>query len=129
MTKGITNRIKMQELVDILEPCSFDEITYDRCKELFKAYNLQGLQDVEDGLKDLFLDDYTFTLYKISDEEGRESTPRGFRINDTIGISSYVEVYIPLQEDDTRIEILAEGNIEKHNANSELWLNISFYVA
>ena len=68
-TLQIGERITIAKLIEKLQTVEFDELTYEKYQELFTGHNLQGLQDVKFGLKDLFIDDYVFTVYQLSDEK------------------------------------------------------------
>ena len=69
-TLQISERITIAKLIEKLQTVQFDKLTYKKYQELFTGHDLQGLQDVKSGLKDLFIDDYIFTVYQPSDNKG-----------------------------------------------------------
>ena len=112
-TLQIGERITIAKLIEKLQTVQFDELTYEKYQELFTGHNLQGLQDGKFGLKDLFIDDYIFTVYQLSDEESMGV--HGFKLNNTLGLSKDVEVWLPSDNNGSN-DIQADGII-KHVDN------------
>lgn len=131
MTKGITNRITIQEFVNALNKLDFDDVTVDNLQKLLPTAKIDFVNKVEDGMTDISIDDYTFTIHKM---DGKPYPIAwlliGYPPNKPYLLSNYVEVYLPTQEDDntTYGEIQAEGYIETHNAGEDLWLKLEFHV-
>ena len=118
----IGERITIAKLIEKLQTVQFDELTYEKYQELFKGYNLQGLQDVKFGLKDLFIDDYIFTVYQLSDKES--IGVRGFKLNNTLGLSKDVEVWLPSDNNGSN-DIQADGTIKQVGMSFYLLVNYS----
>ena len=118
----IGERITIAKLIEKLQTVQFDELTYEKYQELFKGYNLQGLQDVKFGLKDLFIDDYIFTVYQLSDKES--IGVRGFKLNNTLGLSKDVEVWLPSDNNGSN-DIQADGTIKQIGMSFYLLVNYS----
>ena len=110
MTLQVGERITIAKLIEKLQTVEFDELTYEKYQELFTGHNLQGLQDVKFGLKDLFIDDYIFTVYQLSDEESMGV--HGFKLNNTLGLSKDVEVWLPSDNNGSN-DIQADGIIKQ----------------
>lgn len=123
MTLQLGERITIAKLIEKLQTVQFNELTYEKCQELFINYNLQGLSDITFNLKDLFIDDYVFSIYKLSDEEYMGLS--GFRINNTLGLVKYVEVWLPSDNKGSN-DIQAEGII-KHQ-NSLFYLEVTYTI-
>lgn len=123
MTLQLGERIMIAKLIEKLQTVQFDELTYEKCKELFVDYNLQGLSDITFNLKDLFIDDYVFSIYGLSDEEYMGLS--GFRINSTLGLVKYVEVWLPSDNNGSN-DIQAEGII-KHQ-DSLFYLEVNYTI-
>lgn len=122
-TLQVGERITIAELIEKLQTVQFDELTYEKYQELFKGHNLQGLQDVKFGLKDLFIDDYIFTVYQLSDEESMGV--HGFNLNNTLGLSKDVEVYLP-SDNNGSYDIQADGTIKQ--VDNSFYLNVNYSV-
>ena len=118
----IGERITITKLIEKLQTVQFDELTYEKYQELFKGYNLQGLQDIKFGLKDLFIDDYIFTVYQLSDEESMGV--HGFKLNNTLGLSKDVEVWLPSDSNGSN-DIQADGTIKQVGMSFYLLVNYS----
>ena len=121
-TLKIGERITMAKLVEKLQTVQFDELTYEKYQELFIGHNLQGLQDVRFGLKDLFIDDYIFTVYQLTDKENMGT--HGFNLNNTLGLSKDVEVYLPSDSIGSN-DIQADGTIKQVDNSFHLDVNYS----
>ena len=119
-TLKIGERITMAKLVEKLQTVQFDELTYEKYQELFIGHNLQGLQDVRFGLKDLFIDDYIFTVYQLTDKENMGT--HGFNLNNTLGLSKDVEVYLPSDSIGSN-DIQADGTIKQVDNSFHLDVN------
>ena len=131
MTKGITNRIKMQELVNALNQLDFEEVTTENLQKLLPLAKIDFVNKVEEGMTDISIDDYVFTIHKDEHNYPKEWILIGNPPTKPYLLSDYVEVYLPMQEDDDGIygcERQVEGYIRKHNADQNLWLKIEFYV-
>lgn len=123
MTLQIGERITISKLIEKLQTVKFDELTYEKYQELFIGHNLQGLQDVKFGLKDLFIDDYVFTVYQLSDEESMGT--HGFNLNNTLGLSKVVEIWLPFDNNDS-YEIQADGIIKQ--VDNFFYLDVNYSV-
>ena len=121
-TLQIGERITIAKLIEKLRTVQFDELTYEKYQELFRGHNLQGLQDVKFGLKDLFIDDYIFTVYQLSDEESMGV--HGFKLNNTLGLSKDVEVWLPSDNNGSN-DIQADGTIKQVGMSFYLLVNYS----
>ena len=132
MTKGITNRIKIQEFINALNKLTFEEVTVENLQKLLPTADIDFVNKVEEGITDISIDDYIFTIHK------KENHPQpiewvliGANTDHPYFLSDYVEVYLPTQEDDEGdygYEMQAEGYIKLHNAGNDFWLRIEFYV-
>ena len=119
----IGERITIAKLIEKLQTVQFDELTYEKYQELFNGYNLQGLQDAKFGLKDLFIDDYIFTVYQLSDKES--TGVHGFKLNNTLGLSKDVEVWLPSDNNGSN-DIQADGTIKQ--VDNLFYLKVSYTV-
>ena len=122
-TLKIGERITIAKLVEKLQTVQFDELTYEKYQELFIGHNLQGLQDVKFGLKDLFIDDYIFTVYQLTDKENMGI--HGFNLNNTLGLSKDVEVYLPSDSIGSN-DIQADGTIKQ--VDNSFYLDVNYSV-
>ena len=89
MTKSCGDRIFIGEFIKILEKVNFNELTEEKCKELFVNHDFQWLNKFDDTSKDIAIDDYVFTVHLMSDDEViskfyRNYNCNGFRINDMV---------------------------------------------
>lgn len=110
-TLQIGERITIAKLIEKLQTVQFNELTYEKCQELFIGHNLQGLQGKNlFGLKDIFIDDYVFTIYQLSD--GEDMGVHGFNLNNTLGLSKDVEVWLPSDINGSN-DIQADGTIKQ----------------
>ena len=123
MTLQIGERITISKLIEKLQTVQFDELTYEKCEELFINYNFQGLSDIKFDLKDLFIDDYVFSIYRLSDEEYMGLN--GFNLNNTLGLSKDVEVWLPSDNNGSN-DIQADGTIKQ--VDNLFYLKVSYTV-
>ena len=123
MTLQVGERITIAKLIEKLQTVEFNELTYEKYQELFTGHNLQGLQDVKFGLKDLLIDDYVFTIHKISLYD--ECNGNGFRINNSIFLSNYVEVWLHSDNNGSN-DIQAEGTIKQ--VDNLFYLDVNYSV-
>ena len=123
MTLQVGERITIAKLIEKLQTVEFDELTYEKYQELFIGHNLQGLQDVKFGLKDLFIDDYVFTVYQLSDEES--TGVHGFNLNNTLGLSKDVEVWLQSDNNGSN-DIQADGTIKQ--VDNLFFLDVNYSV-
>lgn len=132
MTKGITNRVKIQDFVNALNQLDFEEVTVENLQKLLPTADIDFVNKVEEGMTDISIDDYIFTIHKKEDHpQPIEWVLIGADTDHPYFLSDYVEVYLPMQEDDDCIygcERQVEGYIKLHNAGKEFWLRIEFYV-
>ena len=131
MTKGITNRVKIQKFIDVLNTLTFEEVTEENLKKALPNSDVDFVNKVEGNITDISIDDYTFTIHKKDDHpQPTKWVLIGADTDHPYFLSDYVEVYLPTQEDDSTMygEILAEGYIEMHNSGKEFWLRIHFYA-
>ena len=123
MTLQIGERITISKLIEKLQTVEFNELTEEKYNELFVGHTLQGLNEVREDYKDLFIDDYIFTVYQLSDEENMGV--RGFNLNSTLGLSKDVEVYLPLDNNGSN-DIQAYGTIKQ--ADNLFYLDVNYSV-
>lgn len=123
MTLQIGERITISKLIEKLQTVEFDELTEEKYNELFVGHTLQGLNEVREDYKDLLIDDYVFTVYQLSDEE--DIRLNGFRINNTLGLSKDVEVWLQSDNNGSN-DIQAEGII-KHS-DSLFYLEVTYEI-
>lgn len=131
MTKGITNRITMQELINALNTLTFEEVTKESLQKALPVADIDFVNEVDDSIKDLSIDDYIFSIYKSNYRYPSNYILVGNPSEKPFALSNYVEVYLPTQEDDKGdygSEVKAKGYIEKHNADQDFWLRIEFHV-
>ena len=129
MTLQIGERIKIAEFIEKLSTLTFDEVTHDKVVELFPNSYVEGVNELNAGqgfrtndLKDMYIDDYVFTIHRVTDEEGLDS---GFKLNDTICLSDYVEVWLVCDNIGSN-DIQASGKIKKQ-AN-HYYLDVEYSV-
>ena len=122
MTLQIGERITIAKLVKKLQTVEFNELTEEKYNELFVGHTLQGLNIVRDNCKDLYIDDYVFTIHEYSEVEGCEST---LKLNDTICLSDYVEVWLPCDNIGSN-DIQASGKIKKQD--NLFYLDVEYSV-
>ena len=131
MIKGITNRVKIQKFIDVLNTLTFEEVTEENLKNALPNSRVDFVNKVEEDITDISIDDYTFTIHKkvIGEKYPTKWVLIGADTDHPYFLSDYVEVYLPIQEDDSTMycEIQAEGYIEMHNSGKEFWLRIHFY--
>ena len=123
-TLQVVERITISKLIEKLQTVEFDELTYEKYQELFTGHNLQGLQDVKFGLKDLLIDDYVFTIHKISLYDD-ECNGNAFTVNSSMFVSSYVEVWLPSDNNGSN-DIQADGTIKQ--VDNLFYLKVSYTV-
>ena len=123
MTKGITNRIKMQELVNALNTMTFEEVTEESLKKALPNADIDFVNEIDSdlrsGIKDISIDDYIFTISQIRD---KSHVPSNYvHLNkDDMYLTDYVEIWFTDSTGDEIHEFQGEGYIEKHNGNLEL---------
>ena len=118
---ALFDRIKMQEVVDVLTKIKdFDEVTEDRLKEELPKYTIQGINNIREGYKDLFIDDYVFTIRPNSDEEC--VCESGYACGN-IFLSNYVEVWCT---DQYGYELQFDGTIM--NKKGEVYLHLTLDI-
>lgn len=131
MTKGLRNRIKIQDFINALNQLDFEEVTEENLQRLLPNARIDFVNKVEEDMTDISIDDYIFTIHK----KEILIVPEGWILigattNKPYFLSDYVEVYLPMQEDDDGeygSEIQVEGYIELHNSGKEFWLRLHFY--
>ena len=123
MTLQIGERITISKLIEKLKTVQFNELTYEKYQELFTGHTLQGLNEVREDYKDLFIDDYIFTIHKISLYD--ECNDNGFRVNNSIFLSNYVEVWLQSDNNGSN-DIQAEGTIKQ--ADNLFYLDVNYSV-
>ena len=108
MTKLIGERITIREFYDGLSTITFDEVTEDRLKELFPNAHVEFVNEIRDNnLKDISIDDYTFTIERITD---KEQCPYYFTLNNSMRLGTDVEVWLPTDHIGS-MDIQANGTI------------------
>ena len=125
MTLQIGERITISKLIEKLKTVQFNELTYEKYQELFTGHTLQGLNEVREDYKDLLIDDYVFTIHKISLYDDDECNGSGFRINNSIFLSSYVEVWLPSDNNGSN-DIQADGTIKQ--VDNLFFLDVNYSV-
>ena len=121
-TLQIGERITIAELVNKLQTLKFSEVTKVTFRELFNAHTNLDVNDVRDGWKDLFIDDYVFTISEINPDESIES---GFRLNNSILLHKDVEVWLPCDLQGSN-DIQADGTIKQ--IDNLFYLDVSYSV-
>ena len=126
MTLEICERITIQELITGLSHLSFDEVTHDKLIEIFPNSYVEFVNDINAGMgfrendsKDISIDDYVFTVRRVLTEEGCGS---GFKVNDSIFLSNYVEVWLKPDSIGSN-DIQAEGTIKRQDKSFYLEVN------
>lgn len=129
--KGITNRIKIQDFINALNQLDFEEVTIENLQKLLPNARVDFVDKVEEDMTDISIDDYIFTIHKKKVGEKYPTTwvLIGADTDKPYFLSDYVEVYLPMQEDNSTMygEIQVEGYIEPHNSGKEFWLRLHFY--
>ena len=110
-TLQVGERIAIAELIEKLSKLQFNEITEDKLKEVFTGHNIQMVNEVREDLKEIGIDDYVFTVGSYSEDEGCFS---GFKLNETIQLSSNVEVWLP-SDNNGGNDIQADGTIKQQD--------------
>ena len=133
MTKGIRNRVKIQDFINALNQLDFEEVTEENLQKLLPNARIDFVNKIEEDITDISIDDYIFTIHKkkIGEKYPTKWVLIGATTNKPYFLSDYVEVYLPMQEDDNCIygcEMQIEGYIRKHNADQNLWLKLEFHV-
>ena len=132
MTKGIRNRVKIQDCINALNQLDFEEVTEENLQKLLPNARIDFVNKIEEDITDISIDDYIFTIHKkkIGEKYPTKWVLIGATTNKPYFLSDYVEVYLPMQEDDNCIygcEMQIEGYIELHNSGKEFWLRLHFY--
>ena len=112
--------ITINDFVKALQTLSFDDVTEQTLSELLNKP--VGVNNVEDYVKDIFIYDYVFTIVRSNEDE---TTYCRYRINDSILLSDYVEIW--LQLDNGGDEIQAEGTI-KQDRDKSFYIEIKFNI-
>ena len=126
--KSILSRIKVQELVDVLNTLTFEEVTHEKLQELLPNAHIDAVNQVDETTKDIDVDDYIFTIHK----RVSKSVPMPFGwlhlhdTDDTLYLSDVVEVFLPVVADKNSEFLQADGNII--DVDGELRLSIGFMV-
>lgn len=121
-TLQVGERITIAELIEKLSKLQFNEITEDKLKEVFTGHDIQMVNEVREDLKDIGIDDYVFTVGCYSDDEGCFS---GFKLNETIRLSSNVEVWLPSDNNGSN-DIQADGTIKQQD--NLFYLDVNYSV-
>ena len=126
MTLKIGDRITIQEFVDLLSTLSFDEVTFENMLKVFPNYQEREVTEVDDGIKDVEIDDYTFTISRKSPDELCLS---GYNINDTIVLSKEVTVWLP-NNSVGGMDIDGQGTIiqEEYNGKKVFAIEVKYVV-
>ena len=122
-TLQVVERITISKLIEKLKTVQFNELTEEKYNELFVGHTLQGLNEVREDYKDLLIDDYVFTIHKISLYD--ECNGNGFRINNSIFLSNYVEVWLQSDNNGSN-DIQAEGTIKR--VDNLFYLDVNYSV-
>lgn len=121
-TLQVGERITIAELIEKLKTVQFNEITEDKLKELFTGHDIQQVNEVGEDLKDIGIDDYVFTVGCYSEDEGCFS---GFVLNETVRLSSNVEVWLPSDNNGSN-DIQADGTIKQ--TDNLFYLDVNYSV-
>ena len=122
-TLALFDRIKMQELVDVLSTFNtFADVTEDALKEQLCDYALQGVNDIREDCKDLYIDDYVFTIRPLTNANEERVGVSGLKCNN-IFLSDYVEVWVT---DTYGYEMQFDGDII--DKDGELFLHLSLDI-
>ena len=121
MTLQIDERITVDDLVKGLSTLNFDEVTEDNINKVFPNRDLNCVTVIDDDTKDIDIDDYIFTVHRYSEDEGNVT---GFVINNTMCLSTVVEVYLPCN--DVNAFTRADGEIFKVFGSNHLRMEIKF---
>ena len=124
-TLQVGERITIAKLIEKLQTVEFNELTEEKYNELFVGHTLQGLNEVREDCKDLLIDDYVFTIHKISLYDEDECNGSGFRINNSIFLSNYVEVWLPSDNNGSN-DIQASGKIKR--SDNLFYLDVEYSV-
>lgn len=122
MTLQIDERITVEELIKGLQTLSFDEVTKDNVSKVFPNNYLNYVNDIDEDTKDIDIDDYIFIVHRYKEDEGNV---KGFIVNDTMCLSTIVEVYLPSESVNAFIQ--ADGEIFK-GIDGRLRMEIKFLV-
>ena len=124
-TLQVGERITIAKLIEKLQTVEFNELTEEKYNELFVGHTLQGLNEVREDYKDLLIDDYVFTIHKIPLHGDDECNGNGFRVNNSIFLSSYVEVWLPSDNNGSN-DIQADGIIKQ--VDNLFYLKVTYTV-
>ena len=124
-TLQVGERITIAKLIEKLQTVEFNELTEKKYNELFVGHTLQGLNEVREDCKDLLIDDYVFTIHKISLYDEDECNGSGIRINNSIFLSNYVEVWLPSDNNGSN-DIQASGTIKR--CDNLFYLDVNYSV-
>ena len=117
-TLALFDRIKIQKLVDVLSTIgNFDEVTEERLKQELPDNTIQGINDVREDCKDLYIDDYVFTIHPLTNEECVGVS--GLKCSNIL-LSTYVEVWVT---DTYGYEMQFDGDII--GKDGEMFLHLS----
>ena len=122
MTLQIGERITIDKFIEKLQTIQFNKITTERIGELFAGYSIQMVNKVREDLIDIGIDDYIFTVSNYSEDEGCFN---GFIINETIRLSSNVEVWLPSDSKGSN-DITADGTIKR--AGDSFYLSVNYTI-
>lgn len=130
MHKGITNRITMQELVDALNTMTYEEVTEENLRKALPLANIDFVNEVNsslrEGMKDISIDDYIFTIHRDSHNYPKEWILIGYPPTKSYLLSDYVEIWLTDSTGDEVHDFQAEGYIT--NCKGNLVLKVKFTV-
>ena len=121
MTYAIGDRIKVQKLVDVLNTLTFENVTSDVLTNKLLAKVVVSDYNTE-NLKDIHVDDYVFTIYPTSDDEGVGVSGLRVGIDGSIFLSDGVVVFLPCNHIGNE-DIEGIGQIVNNDGNLELHVN------
>lgn len=122
--QSVFERIKMQELVDVLNTLTFEEVTTEKLQELLPNSYIDTVNQVNDTMKDIDIDDYIFTIHKSTDGKHPKHWLRNFKKDNDMYLSDIVEVFLPCMNSCNSEFIQADGQII--DVDGELRLEVSF---
>ena len=81
----------IRNIISEISVALFDDVTEERLKQELSDYTVQGVNDVREDCKDLYVDDYIFTIHPLTNEECVGVS--GVRCGNIL-LSIYVEVWV-----------------------------------
>lgn len=125
--KSVFERIKVQELVDVLNTLTFEEVTTEKLQELLPKADIDTVNQVDETTTDIDIDDYIFTIHKkVSSIPMPTNWVHTNGKDENLYLSNIVEVFLPCMNSCNSEFIQADGVIL--DIDGELRLEITFMV-